>query len=218
MPPMCSLPTVELPDAPLPSPGFPTVRVPRLLRYYQGAMTSCRPFRRASFPSLGDTTRSARVSPARGRALPWAVCWSWSPGSSGREWVSGDDRISYVPGEPDCALALLFDPGRTDASGLLRCGGAAPVMSTTKAPAKQLSRLNHTASALAAGTMRSMVGFAGRVAPTPRKTRFRLLARLFRTGLVTRRVPLKGFTLYPTLILLSQVQRSARTSLIWPRM
>ena len=40
--------------------------------------------------------------------------------------------------------------------------------------------------------------FAGRVAPTPRKTRFRLLARLFRAGLVTRRVPSKGLELYPT--------------------
>jgi len=40
--------------------------------------------------------------------------------------------------------------------------------------------------------------FAGRVTPTPRKTRFRLLARLFRTGLITRRVPSKGFTMYPT--------------------
>jgi hypothetical protein len=29
---------------------------------------------------------------------------------------------------------------------------------------------------------------------SPRKTRFRLLARLCRTGLVTRRVPLEGFT------------------------
>jgi hypothetical protein len=29
--------------------------------------------------------------------------------------------------------------------------------------------------------------------------------------LVTRRVPMKGFTMYPTWILLSQVQRSART-------
>src|SRR5208337_4505045 len=53
--------------------------------------------------------------------------------------------------------------------------------------------------------------FAGRVAPTPRKTRFRLLARLSRTGLTTRRVPLKGFAMYPTSFLLSQVQRSART-------
>ena len=40
--------------------------------------------------------------------------------------------------------------------------------------------------------------FAGRVAPTPRKTRFRLLAKLFRTGLITRRVPSKGFKVYPT--------------------
>jgi hypothetical protein len=40
--------------------------------------------------------------------------------------------------------------------------------------------------------------FAGRVAPTPRKTRFRLLAKLFRTGLITRRVPSKGFKVYPS--------------------
>ena len=53
--------------------------------------------------------------------------------------------------------------------------------------------------------------FAGRVTPTPRKTRFRLLAKLSRTGLFTRRVPSKGFKVYPTSILLSQVQRSART-------
>jgi hypothetical protein len=72
MPPRCSLPTVELPDAPLPSAGSKTVQVPRFPRYYQGAMTSRRPSRRASLPSLGDTTRSARVSLARGRALPRA--------------------------------------------------------------------------------------------------------------------------------------------------
>jgi len=35
--------------------------------------------------------------------------------------------------------------------------------------------------------------FAGRVTPTPRKTRFRLLVKLYRTGSVTRKVPLKGF-------------------------
>jgi hypothetical protein len=37
--------------------------------------------------------------------------------------------------------------------------------------------------------------FAGEVTRPPRKTRFRLLARLCRTGLVTRRVSMKGFTL-----------------------
>src|SRR5437879_10690966 len=35
-------------------PGGP---VPALRRYYQGATTSCRPFRRTSLPSLGGTTR-----------------------------------------------------------------------------------------------------------------------------------------------------------------
>jgi len=39
--------------------------------------------------------------------------------------------------------------------------------------------------------------FAGRVTPTPRQTCFRLLAKLFRTGLITRRVPSKGFKVYP---------------------
>src|ERR1700730_10659012 len=40
-------------------PGGP---VPALHRYYQGATTSCRPFRRASFPSLGGTTRCVCLS------------------------------------------------------------------------------------------------------------------------------------------------------------
>jgi hypothetical protein len=35
---------------------------------------------------------------------------------------------------------------------------------------------------------------------SPRKTRFRLLARLCRAGLVTRRVPIKGFTLLAILL------------------
>jgi hypothetical protein len=44
-----------------------------------------------------------------------------------------------------------------------------------------------------------------------------LLAKLFRTGLITRRVPSKGFKVYPTSILLSQVQRSARTIYFFSR-
>jgi hypothetical protein len=78
-------------------------------------------------------------------------------------------------------------------------------MSTAKAP----TRIAFEAQSHGFGT--GYLRFAGRVAPTPRKTRFRLLAKLFRTGLVTRRVPSKGFKMYPTSILLSQVQRSART-------
>jgi hypothetical protein len=54
-------------------------------------------------------------------------------------------------------------------------------------PRVMLSRLNSTALALAVYA-----------SPSPlrcrrRKTRFRLLARLYRVGLVTHRIPLKGF-------------------------
>lgn len=40
--------------------------------------------------------------------------------------------------------------------------------------------------------------FAGRVTPPPRKTRYRLLARLCRAGLDTRKVPLRGFLWWPS--------------------
>jgi hypothetical protein len=124
MPPTGCLPTVELPDAPLPSPGSKAVQVPRLPRYYQGAMTSCRPFRRASFPSLGDTTRSARVSLARGRTPPRAgllelVTRYLQPGRLSVETTGSPTFL----GNPDCALALLFDPGGTDAP--CHCGASA---------------------------------------------------------------------------------------------
>jgi len=65
--------------------------------------------------------------------------------------------------------------------------------------------------ALSHGFGTGCLRFAGRVAPTPRKTRFRLLAKLFRTGLITRRVPSKGFTMYPTFDPPFPSSRSART-------
>src|SRR5262249_619194 len=46
--------------APRFSPRGPPGRVPPLQRYYQGAMTSCRPSRRTSLPSLGGTSASTR--------------------------------------------------------------------------------------------------------------------------------------------------------------
>ena len=185
-------------------PRVPAARVPRLLRYYQGAMTSCRPSRRASFPSLGGTTRVLvfrphaaeryrRGSPGVGHPVPPA----------GKASVETTGSPTFL-GNPDCALALLFDPGRTNASGhAMRRRGPRCVHD-------EGSRIR-TFEAQSHGFGTGCLRFAGRVAPTPRKTRFRLLAKLFRTGLATRRVPSKGFKLYPTSILLSQVQRSART-------
>ena len=174
------------------------MQVPRLPRYYQGAMTSCRPFRRASFPSLGDTTRSARVSPARGRALPRAVFRSWSPGISSRDfgqWKRQDLLRSW--GTPNVLLPCSPTPvGPTHQAILMRQRGPR----TDHDEGSCIRPFGAQSHGFGTGCLR----FAGRVAPTPRKTRFRLLARLSRTGLFTHRVPLKGFSMYPTSFLLSQ--------------
>ena len=77
----------------------------------------------------------------------------------------------------------MWDQVSTDA-------GAAPAIRQRRGltTIREISGLNHTAFDLAV--------YASQVTVTrsPRKTRFRLLAQLCRTGLVTRRVPMKGFT------------------------
>ena len=100
----------------------------------------------------------------------------------------GDGRVSQVPGEPPCAFALFSDPGGTDAPGpTVRRHGPRYAKGEGYPRLSNISGLNGTASAL------RCLRFAGWVTPPPRKTRFRLLAWLSRTGLSTRRVPTKGF-------------------------
>ena len=116
-------------------------------------MTSCRPSRRASFPSLGDTTRSgscfARTRPSATAGGSPGVGHPVSPAGM---WVSGDDRISYVPGEPHCALALLSDPGRTDASGHCDASARPPLCPRRRLPHSyfrgSITRLRHWLSTL----------------------------------------------------------------------
>ena len=121
--------------------------VPPLHRYYQDATTPCRSSRVSSLsldrryrlctcPSLPTGTGAAPVG---------LVLLSRSPPAPS----SGNGRASHVPGRPSCVFALLSDPGRTSASGHQRCSGTAPAGSKTRAPAKRISRLNHTASTLA---------------------------------------------------------------------
>ena len=120
-----------------------------LPQYYQGAVTSCRPSRRASFPSLGGTTRALGFRSPRGRALPRASVLELFPGTSRREmgqWRRQDLLRSW--GTPLVLLPCSPTPAGP-VHQALRCTGAAPALSTTKAPALRLSRLNHTASALA---------------------------------------------------------------------
>ena len=101
---------------------------------------------------------------------------------------AGDEQVSQVPGEPCCRHARVLDPGGTTTPGQVRCSDAAPVWHKYVGSREPyISRLN--SRALPTRCLR----FVPRITPGSRKTRFRLLARLYRVGLVTHRVPVKGF-------------------------
>ena len=124
-----------------------TVR--QLRRYYQDAMTSCRPSRRTSLPSLGGTSVALVVfAPRRTSAPPRpGVGNPVSPaGKSPRKrqdlpssW--GTSRLSV------CTCSV--DSGRTACTRPLRCRSMAPGIRTAKAPTKGLSTLNSMAFGLA---------------------------------------------------------------------
>ena len=87
--------------------------------------------------------------------------------------------------------ALLFDPG-----GI---GNARP----SRRPDAAFHHLNGVGSrklaifgAQSHGPQTRCLRFAGWITPPPRKTRFRLPARLCRAGLATRWVPTRGFSFY----------------------
>jgi hypothetical protein len=124
-----------------------TVR--QLLRYYQGAMTSRRPSRRASLPSLGGTSVALVLfAPRRTSAPPEA--WSWSPGVSSRDVAEETAGSPKFLGNPDCPFAHVpTDAGRTACTRPIQCSGVAPGHRTAKAPAKGLSTLNSMAFGLA---------------------------------------------------------------------
>jgi hypothetical protein len=64
-----------------------------------GTVTPCRPFRRASFPSLGDTTLVPLVRPQRPRTRDRGSTWSWLPVAPSGQ-CRGNGKVSQVPGEP----------------------------------------------------------------------------------------------------------------------
>ena len=128
-------------------------------------MTSCRPSRRTSFPSLGGTPVAlADFAPVRASALDAGqelLTRYLHPG-----YFCGDDRISYVLGEPRCAFALFSDPGRADPIRPLRWVGAALPDTNRKAP---------TIGTFEAGSHSfntRCLRFAVQITHTPRKTRF----------------------------------------------
>src|SRR4051794_37498593 len=63
--------------------------------------------------------------------------------------VGGDGRVSQVPRDPSCALALFSDPGGTGHARPLRRVGVVPAADKSEDSRDDLSRLHRTAWALA---------------------------------------------------------------------
>ena len=122
--------------------------VRQLQRYYQGAMTSCRPSRRTSLPLIGGTSVSlARFAPQRTSVPPRpGVDDPVSPaGMLPRE--RQDLPSSW--GTPIVRLHMFqSDSGRTARTRPLRCSSVALGFSNAKAPTIGLSKLNSMAFGL----------------------------------------------------------------------
>jgi hypothetical protein len=88
-----------------------------------------------------------RFAPSGRDARPWAR-GDWCSGSRAGI-VSGDGRVSQVPRDPSCALALFSDPGGTEHARPLRRVGVVPASDKHEDSREKLSRLNRTAWALA---------------------------------------------------------------------
>ena len=95
--------TIPYSGIPLPSTGSRPMSVPPLRRYYQDATTSCLPFRRASFPSLGGTTAASSVRSfvtEGAKATRPGVFSLWPGHSVEAACIRGEGRTSQVPAEP----------------------------------------------------------------------------------------------------------------------
>ena len=164
---------------------FPTAGLARLriARRTETAVAS------ASFPSTGT----------RGRGPG-----SWSAGSR-----AGTSAGAVGPprslGNPDAPLPWSSTPAGPDSPGRLRRSGAAPP-TVNEEGSRELSCERGSIQGFGARCLR----FTTPVARSPRKTRFRRLARRCRAGLGTRRVPPQGFG-DSHLVLLAQAYPGALT-------
>ncbi len=130
-----------------------TGRVPLLRWYYQGATTPCRSSRRTSFPSFGGTA-DGRLRFRSHRRQATNTCDAGLIGHPGRPPIPGVRAETTGPptflGNPDCAYALLFDPGRTDHTRPFSVRRLGPRSDHDEGSCGNcLSRLYHTAWALA---------------------------------------------------------------------
>ena len=159
---------------------------PAFNRYYEGAKTASARFltsllARIGYPDVSQcfAYTGCETPPAYlGLGRPVALLLV--------SFRRGNSRLSHVPVKPYLHLPCSQTP-----DGLshlpLRASSAVPVDTTTKTPSFiRLTRLIHTAFAIA------VYASCGYLYPLC-KTRFRLMANLYRTGLVTCWASSKGF-------------------------
>ncbi len=132
----------------------PVGRVPLLRRYYQGATTPCRSSRRTWLPSFGDTA-DGRLRFRGHRRQATNTCDAGHIGHPDCPHIPGFRAETTGPptflGNPGVLLPCSTTPAGPSPLAYTNQGDdAALVQTTTKAPPLRLSRLNHTASALAA--------------------------------------------------------------------
>ncbi len=160
--------------------------VRQLPRYYQDAMTSCRPSHRTSFPSFGGTSVALVLfAPRRPSAPPRpGVGHPVSPAGI----VRGDDRISQVPGEPQLSVCTCSKP---TPAGLL-----APDQYSAAAWPLVIERQR-----LPRKVFRRSIAWLPDSLSTPRRGRYLpttqdslpVAGQALLNGLSTRKVPMKGF-------------------------
>ena len=167
-------------------PQGPPGRVPLLQQYYQSATTSCRPSRRASLPSLGGTSRvhsffSLPDGRVRRRGLELVTRYL-RPG-----FRRGSERISQVPGESQSSVctcsstpAGLLTPDHYGAATrpLVRVKQRLPQLDFRRSIAWLSNSLSTLRSADYSNPTQDSLPAAGQALPD---------------GLLTRKIPLKGF-------------------------
>jgi len=102
--------------------------------------------------------------------------------------VGGIGRVSQVPGPPDCPLAVLLDPGRTERARPLRHARRGPRTGQRRGLPRR-SDFGARSQSLGTGCLR----FAVRITPDHARLASGCLAKPGRAGLGTRRVTMKGF-------------------------
>ena len=181
-----------------------------LHKYYQDAMTSCRPSHRTSLPSLGGTSGALVGSFLGGKCNRRGlelINRCLHPGC-----CRGNDRISQVPGEPQLSVCACSEPTPAGLQTPDPYSAATWPLQAEKQRllAKGISKLNSMAFGLAVYASPSKL-------PNPTQNSLPAAGQALPDGLSTRKVPMKGFKVvsyisFPLPKLLVAIRPTSRTN------